>query len=38
MRRIIFTIAVTLALTGTVVAIGSITAAGPAVAGCTQRC
>lgn len=38
MRRIIFAIAVTLALTGGIVAVASISAAGPAVAGCTQRC
>ena len=38
MRRIIFTIAVTMALTGAVAVVASITTAQPAVAGCTQRC
>jgi hypothetical protein len=38
MRQIMFAIAVSLALTGGVVAVASITTAAPAVAGCTQRC
>jgi hypothetical protein len=38
MRRIVLAVAVTLALTGAVVAVASISTAGPAVAGCTGRC
>lgn len=38
MRRIIFAIAVAMALTGAVSVVASITTAEPAVAGCTKRC
>ena len=38
MRRIMLAIAISLALTGSVVAIASISTAEPAMAGCTQRC
>ena len=38
MRRIIFAIAVAMALTGAVAVVASITTAVPAVGGCTKRC